>query len=151
MLVHGWLMTRAVENDQHHEEIINNIPEGPPDPPAPPDKPASQQNVPLSIELEGERRLVMSSEDACISDEVDASGASGHIEDARKWPKNLWNVSECVREQLEQRGKENSPRRAPDEPYNPGGKAAIPGGVHDVQECPRSVSSECANEMDTLH
>lgn len=101
MLAHGWSMIRAVENDQHHEKIINNIPEDPPDPPAPLDKPASQQNVFLSIEFKGERRLVMSSEDACTSDEADALGASGHIEDARKWPKDLWNASECIREQLE--------------------------------------------------
>ena len=74
-----------------------------------------------------------------------------HVEDARTRPKNLWNASEHVRKALERRGEENIPRRAPDKPYNLGGETAVPGGVHDVQECPRSISNECANETDALH
>ena len=74
-----------------------------------------------------------------------------HVEDARMKPKNLWNASERVRELLEWRGKENTPRRASDKPYDPGGEMAIPSSVHSVQECPRSISNECANETDTLH
>ena len=89
MLAHGWLITRAIENNQHHKENINNVPEGPPDPPAPPDKPANLQNEPPSIKLEGERRSGLSFDETCIRGEADMSGAPMHDEDARKQPKKL--------------------------------------------------------------
>ena len=145
----GWLMMRAVKNDQYHEENVDNVPEGPPDPPAPPDKPTNLQKEPPSIELDGERKLVVSSNDAHTSNEADALGVSGHIEDARTRPKNLWNVSERVSQRSEQGEEENSPDGTPECPYDLGGETAIPGNVHDVQEHPRVISSECADEMDT--
>ena len=133
-LAHGQ-STRAVENDQHHEENVDNVPEGPPDPPPPPDEPVNPSNEPPSIELEGERMLVTSSEDARTSDEADASGASGHVEDARKRPKKLHNASVHVGERLERRGEENSPGRAPEDPDEPGGETAAPGEHQDHRGC----------------
>ena len=56
---------------------------------------------------------------------------SKHDEDARKRSNNLLNVSEHERKLLEQRVKETSPsRNAPDDPDDPGGETAAPGGVH---------------------
>ena len=132
-LAHGWSMMRAVTNDQHHKENINNIPEGPPDPPPPPDEPIQQQNKPLSIELEGERKLAVSSDNAHTSDEADMLGVSGSIKDARKRPKKLHNASVQVKEQPEQEEQENSPKQAPDKL---GSDTAAPGKHQDHQGCP---------------
>ena len=71
-LAHGQ-STRADEDDQRTQTVDNDVPEGPPEPPPPPDEPAQRPNVPPSVELEGERRSVTSSDDPRTSDEADAS------------------------------------------------------------------------------
>ena len=146
-LAHGRSLMAADENGQRNETVNDDVPMGPPEPPPPPDKPANRQNEPPSVELEGERKLAASSDNARTSDEADVSGASGSVEDARKRPKKLWNASERQRKRSEQ-GEENSPDGAPEYPYDSGGETAIPGGVHDAQEHPRDVSSKCADETD---
>ena len=77
-----------------HEEIVDDVPKGPPEPPPPPDEPANPSNEPPSVELEGERKLVPSSENARTSDKVDGSGASGHVENIRTRQKEPRNASE---------------------------------------------------------
>ena len=97
VLVCGWSITRAVENDQHTSTIVDNIPEGPPDPPAPPDKPTNPSNKSLSIELKEEREELASTKDVCTSDKADMLEASIYDDNARRQPKKLQNASvhEC--------------------------------------------------------
>ena len=148
-LAHGQ-STRADEDDQRTQTVDDDVPEGPPEPPPPPDEPAQRPNVPPSVELEGERKLVSSSEDARTSDEADALGASGHVEDTWKQPKELRNALERLRERSEQGEEENSPRSAPGELDEPNSETAVPGGIQRVQECPTGVRDECVVETNAL-
>ena len=59
-----------------------------------------------------------------------------------KRPKKLWKASELEREHSERREKDNSPSRPREDPEDPNGEAAVPGGVHDVQERSRNVRHE---------
>ena len=69
-------------------------------------------------------------------------GVSRHDEDAKNSPKKLWNTSELEHKRSERRVDENSPYRPREEPEDPGSEMVMPGGVHGVQECPRSVRIE---------
>ena len=149
-LRHGRSSTAADENDQRNETVDDDVPMGPPEPPLPPDEPAQRLNRPPSVELEGERRLVTSSENARTSNEADVLGASGCVEDIGNVQKKLGNVSEPVSKCSEPVEEKYLPRRARDDPHDPGGETAVPGGVHDVQEHPRNVNNECADETDAL-
>ena len=73
--------TVADENNQRNETVDDDVLMGPPELPLPPDEPAQQLNRPPSIELEEERRLVTSSKNARTSNEADALGVSGCVED----------------------------------------------------------------------
>ena len=64
------------EYSQCNEKIVNDIPEGLPDPSPPLDEPANPLNVYLSVELEREKKSVASSDDAHTSNEVDVSGVT---------------------------------------------------------------------------
>ena len=92
----------------------------------------------------------MSSENAHTSNEADMLGASGCVEDIRNVQKKLGNVSEPVSKCSEPVEEKYLPRRARDNPHDPGGETAIPGGVHNVQEHPRNVNNECTDETDAL-
>ena len=149
-LARGQSTTKADENDQHNEETIGDVPEGPPDPPPPPDEPIQQQNKTPSVELEGERKGVASSENALTGAKTGALEASGNVEDAGNCQTNTSDASERERGRSEPKV-EDSPRRTPDAPDELdelGNETAVPGGVHDVQEHPRNVRSGCAEEMD---
>ena len=82
---------------------------------------------------------------------ADASGASGSVEDPGNMPKKLRKVSEPVRKRSKLMEEENSPGRPQEEPYDPGGEMAVPGGAHNVQERSRKVSNERVDETDTPH
>ena len=84
-----------------------------------------------------------------LGDSVDALPASGSVQDVGNMPMKLHQASECVRERLEPKEEKNSPSRPREKPDNLGGETAVPGSVHDVQECPRRVRNKYANEMDT--
>ena len=140
------MSTTADENDQHDEPSVNDVPEGPPDLPAPPNETANLQKEPASVELEGERKSVASSDDACTSDEADASGASGHVGDGRMRPTKPRNASERVRERLERRGEENSPKLVPEAPDEPDGETAVPGDAHRIQERPTGVRTSASSK-----
>ena len=144
------MSTTADENDQHDEPSVDDVPEGPPDPPTPPNEPANLQKEPPSVELEGERKSVANSDDARTSDEADASGASGHVWDARVRQTKPRNASERVRERLERRGEENSPKLVPEAPDEPDGETAVPGDAHRVQERPTGVRDERFVETNML-
>ena len=79
---------------------------------------------------------------------ADASGASGSVEDPGNMPKKLRKASEPVRKRSKLMVEENSPGRPREEPYDPGGEIAVPGGAHNVQERSRKVSNERADETD---
>ena len=64
---------------------------------------------------QGERKLVMNSDNACTSNEADTPGASRHIECTRMRPKKLQNTSELEHECSEQVEEEDPSRSAPDE------------------------------------
>jgi hypothetical protein len=87
---------------------LTYIPESPPEPP---DETTQHPNKPSSVELEG-------------GTSGDASG-----------DEELLNVSE---HECKQREEETSPRSGPDNPDNPGGKTAAPGGVHSNPEGSKS-------------
>ena len=63
-------------------------------------------------------------------------------------PMKLHQASKRGRGRSEPKEENNSPSRPREEPDDPGGETAVPGGVHDVQEHPRNVSNECADETD---
>ena len=90
----GQLRTRADKNDQHDEKIINDVPEGLPEPPPPPDKTVRQLNRHLSIELEGERKTSASCKDELTRAEMDAPGVSGCDKDPKKPTKEAYK---CVK------------------------------------------------------
>ena len=81
-------------------------------------------------------------------DEADASAASRSVEDVGKRPKKLRKASKRVRERSKRKDQQNSSSRPREEPDDPGGETAVPGGVHSVQESPRMVSNERADETD---
>ena len=93
----------------------------------------------------------MSSENAHTSNEADVLGVSGCVKDIGNMQKKLGNVSEPVSKRSELVEEKYLPRRAQDNPHDLGGKMAVPGGVHNVQEHPRNVNNGCANETDALH
>ena len=82
-------------------------------------------------------------------DNVDASTASWSIEDVGKRPKKLRKMSERVSERLESRSREDPPGRPGEELDEPGAETAVPGGVHDVQERPRSIRNERVDGTDS--
>ena len=98
-LRHGQSLMAADENDQCNETVDDDIPMGPPGPPLPPDEPTQRLNRPPSIELEGERRLVTSSENARTSNEADMLGASGCVKDIGNVQKKLGNENPSVNTQ----------------------------------------------------
>ena len=147
-LAHGQLTVRADENDQNDEEIVNNIPEGPPDPPPPPDEPVNRQNESPSIELEGERKGMASTENARTSDEVDALGASGHVEGLKR-AEETWKRAR-TRQGTIRAGRGELPDGSLECPYDPGGETAVPRGVQVVQECPTGVRNERVVETNAL-
>lgn len=77
-LAHSRSTPGANENDQRTSEDEDDVP-GTPDhhpPPLPmPDQPARRENKPLSVELEGEKRIVASCDVGPTSDEAEAPGA----------------------------------------------------------------------------
>ena len=81
-------------------------------------------------------------------DEADMPPASRSVEDVWKRLKKLRKVSKHVSKHSERKDQRDSPGRPRDSPEGPGGETAVPGGVHDVQERPRNVRNECANETD---
>ena len=144
--------TAAEDNDQRNEVSIDDTPStslGPPPSFPTPDKPVQRPDEPPSVELEGERKSVASCDAGPTAGETHVLGASRREKDARKRPKKPRNALEHVRGHLERKGPEDSPRRAPDEPEGPGGETAVPGGVQRVQEDPRSVRNERADETDS--
>ena len=82
-------------------------------------------------------------------DEADAPPASRSVEDDGNWPRKLRKRSEHERRRLEPKEKGNSPCRPREEPYDPGGETAVPGGAHDVQERPRNIRDERVDGTDT--
>ncbi|KAF8554939.1 hypothetical protein OG21DRAFT_1508345 [Imleria badia] len=58
--------------------------------------------------------------------------------DARNWPKNMLNASECIRKGSESRVEDNSPGRARGELDNPNDEVTGPDNHHSSQECPRA-------------
>ena len=81
-------------------------------------------------------------------DSADVLAASRSIEDIGKQPKKLCKVSKCVSKHSERKDQQDLPGRPQDSPEDLGSEIAVPGGVHDVWEHPRNVSSECTDEMD---
>ena len=59
---------------------------------------------------------------------------------------DLPSTSELERKRSERREDENSPSRPGEEPYDPVGETVAPGGVHDVQECPRNVETNALRQ-----
>ena len=136
------------ENNQRNKTIIEDIPSATPElpPPVPiPDKPAQPPNEPLSVELEGERRMQTNLELGLTSAEADVSGPSTGDEDPRNRPKKPRNASERAREHWKRRTREYSPGRPGEAPDEPGGETAAPGSVHDIQERPKNVRKERAD------
>ena len=74
--------------------------------------------------------------------EAHTSGASGHIEDVKTWPRRLRDASERISKRPERTGRNNSPGRPREEPNEPGGETVVPGGVHNVQEGPEDDRNE---------
>ena len=140
----------ADKNDQHDESSVDDVPEGPPDPPTPPNEPTNLQKEPPSVELEGERKSVVNSNDVCISDEVDALGVSGHVGNARVRQTKPRNPSERVREWLEQRREENSSKLVPEAPDKLDGKMAVQGNAHRVQERSTGIRDKRVIETNML-
>ena len=79
---------------------------------------------------------------------TDASPASRSVEDTRNVVKKLCKASERIRKCLEPKKEKNSPSRPREVPYDLGGETAIPGGIHNVQECSEGVRNECADGTD---
>ena len=134
------------ENNQCNETIDNNIPEGPPEPPPPPDRPVLPQNEPRDVELEGERKVDVSCNNALTTDEADASGVPRCGEDTGTEPKKLQNAIERVSKLPDHRVRGNSPRRVPDSPDEPGGETAVPDGAQSIQGHPRAHLRDADNE-----
>ena len=78
--------------------------------------------------------------------DADASAASGSVEDVQKKPKKLQNTLEQVRERSKERTQQNSPSSPGEEPDKPGGETAIPDGLQNDPERPRSVSNKRVDE-----
>ncbi|KAH0829128.1 hypothetical protein J3R83DRAFT_2604, partial [Lanmaoa asiatica] len=138
-------MTGVEENRQRTSTDVVDVPDAPPEPPppdpSPSERPARENEFP-SVELEGERCRVASCDAVLTEVETDASGASRCDEDPRNRPKELWNMSERVRERSEHREEETSPRVARDELDDPGSEMAVPGSVHSIQERPTGIRIE---------
>ena len=78
---------------------------------------------------------------------ADMSAALGSVEDVQKKSKKLQNVLEQVHERLKEQTQQNSPSSPGEEPDEPGGETAIPDGLHNNPERPRSVSNKHIDEM----
>ena len=88
-------------------------------------------------------------DDGLTSTEMNMSGPFTGDEDPRNRPKVAQDMSERVGERSEHGEEENNlPGRPREEPDDLGGEATVPGGTHDVQERPRRVRNECADETD---
>ena len=68
------------------------------------------QDEPPSIELEGERKGVVSCDARPTTGDADVAGVPGGDKDARKWPKKPRNALEHVQGHVERKDGENSPK-----------------------------------------
>ncbi|KAF8549162.1 hypothetical protein OG21DRAFT_627601 [Imleria badia] len=141
-LVHTRSTTTTVEDDQRNEGSDEDVPEGSPTPPASLDVRTNQSHVPQNFELEGERRLVASSEETCNDDERDATGTSRDVNDAIDVSTKLPNTSERVSKRSEQDEEENSPKKAPDELEELKRDITPRSDSHTIREGPRDVENE---------
>ena len=149
-LAHRQLLTMADENNHHNELVDNNVLMGPQESPPPSNKPTHWLNKPPTIKLKEERRLVTSSKNACTTNEADTLGALGHVEDIENLLMKLQIASQPVSKCSDLVDMKYLPRRARDNPHDPGGETAIPCGVHSIQYHPRNFNDERADETDTL-
>jgi len=124
-------MRADAESDQRTSSGVDNVPETPPEPPLPPSSPtapsAQAWNVPLSVELEGEKRLSASCDVTPTRAETNVSEASKDIEDAGNGPKKPMDGSEHERKPSKQSEEGYSPSRPPVESDEPVGETAVPG------------------------
>ena len=90
------------EHGQRNEETVVNISEGP-RAPATTRRSHTATNKPLSVELEGERRLAASSGETLTGGHTDVSAPSKGDEDGRDVPNDLQYALELVEECLEQK------------------------------------------------
>ena len=115
----------------------------------PPDKPTQQHSKFPSVELEGERREASSCNVGYTSAKMDASEASGSVEDAGEQPKKPQSTSELERKRSKRKDKENSPSRPGEEPEALAGQTAVPGNTHTYQESPMGDTSGGGGDMNT--
>ena len=80
---------------------------------------------------------------------ADMSAASGSVEDVQKKLKKLQNMLEQVCEHLKERTQQNSPSSPREEPDELVSETAIPDGLQNDPEHPRSISNKHVDEMNT--
>ena len=110
-------------------------------------EPTNQQNKPLGLELEEERRSDPSFNKTFTNNEACVSGVSSCDKDGICMSKKPRNMSEYVSKRLEQRGEENSFRQVPEDPDEQGSETAAPDKPHDHHGCTRGVRDECKVEI----
>ena len=121
--VHIRSMTKVEETGQRTTRDDEDVPGAPPYLHPPFTNPAETTrppDEPPSVELEGQRILYPSGDIGATSIETDALGALAHNKDAVGRLKRLRNASKLVGQHPEHRSQEDSPRRTPVNPNNPG-------------------------------